>query len=114
MRLHNRLRQCTIYEPVVVGCPRNPLEECHLEVNQSLAVQLLVQLLDESYLKDIPERVLQVVKAFLTIIAVKKRWKTSSKQQHRASPLSRMLEHSPNTFGLCNYLGSQHIPPLYS
>jgi hypothetical protein len=49
-----------------------PLEECHLEVNQSLAVQLFVQSLDESYLKDIPERVLQVVKAFLTIIAVKK------------------------------------------
>ncbi len=38
----------------------------------------------------------------------KKQWKTSSKQQHTASPLSRMLEHSPNTIGLCNYLGSQH------
>jgi hypothetical protein len=31
-----------------------------------------VQSLDESCLKDIPERVLQVVKAFLTIIAGEK------------------------------------------
>ncbi len=37
-----------------------------------MAVQLLVQLLDESYLKDIPEHVLQVVKAFLTFYSGEK------------------------------------------
>ena len=53
--------KCTMYEPVVLGCPRKPLEECHLEVKQSLTVQPLCI----GWIGHIPERILQVVKAFL-------------------------------------------------
>jgi hypothetical protein len=50
----------------------------------------------------IAERILQVVKAVLTSIAVKN-------QQYRAPPYRRMLNHSPDTLGLCNYFGSQQV-----